>query len=156
MSHYNQPRLLHDVDECVLLVSAAVYVCTEQHKILAHDERVLKILPNKVTLPFILLHQTGFTKRFVELCQSLCQTGMNFHSLEGVIGNMRWKKYKEKRQLYQHMVDNYNYIRLNMSKLREMCIPMSNIKFCLYINILILFCLETLILIFVILFLPYF
>ena len=29
MSHYNQPCLLHDVDECVLLVSA-VYVCTEQ------------------------------------------------------------------------------------------------------------------------------
>ena len=29
MSH-NQPCLLHDVDECVLLVGA-VYVCTEQH-----------------------------------------------------------------------------------------------------------------------------
>ncbi len=108
MSHYNQPRLLHDVDECVLLVSA-VYVCSEQHKVLAHDERVLKQLPEKIkfTVPFILLHQTGFTKRFVELCQSLCQTGMNFHSLEGVIGNMRWKKYEEKRQLYQHMVDSY-------------------------------------------------
>ena len=32
---------------------------------------------------------------------------MNFHSLEGVIGNMRWKKYEEKRQLYQQMVDTY-------------------------------------------------
>lgn len=36
---------------------------------------------------------------------SLCQTGMNSHSLEGVIGNMRWKKYEEKRQLYLQMVD---------------------------------------------------
>ena len=35
---------------------------------------------------------------------------MNFHSLEGVIGNMRWKKYEEKRQLYQQMVDSYKQL----------------------------------------------
>ena len=85
-SRYNQPRIIHDVDDFVLLVSS-VYVCDGGHKLLAHDERVLKLLP-KDTIPFILLHQTGFTIRFVELCQSLCQTGMNFHSLQGVIGHV--------------------------------------------------------------------
>ena len=106
MSQHTQPRLLHDIDECVLLVSA-VYVCMEQHKILAHDERILTLLRGKIQVPFVLLHQTGFTTRFVEICESLCQTGMNFHSLEGVIGNMRWKKYEEKTQMYQQTLESY-------------------------------------------------
>ena len=104
MTRYTQPRLIHGVDDVVLLVSA-VYVCEEKHKILGHDERILRMLRGKVSYPFILLHQTGFTATFVEMCQSLCQAGMNFHSLEGVFGNMRWKKYEEKVQMYRQFVD---------------------------------------------------
>ena len=99
-STHNQPRVLHDIDDIVLLVSA-VYVCEEQHRMIAHDQRIMNQLPDNRVFPFVLLHQTGFTMRFVELVQSLCQSGMNFHSLEGVISNMRWKQYEAKRQLYQ-------------------------------------------------------
>ena len=56
-------------------------------------------------IPFILLHQSGFTLRFVELCHSLCQTGMNFHSLEGIIGHICWKRYEERRQIYRTYVE---------------------------------------------------
>ena len=95
-STHNQPRVLHDIDDIVLLVSA-VYVCEEQHRMIAHDQRIMNQLPDNIVFPFVLLHQTGFTMRFVELVQSLWQSGMNFHSLEGVISNMRWKQYEAKR-----------------------------------------------------------
>ena len=93
-----------------MLLVSAVYKCDHGHKLLARDERVLKVLPSsKSIIPFVL-HQTGFTSIFIELCQSLCQTGMNFHSLEGVIGHMRWKRFEERRQLYQHSVHAYRQL----------------------------------------------
>lgn len=120
MTRHTQPRLLHDVDDVVLLVTA-VYVCEEKHKILGHDERILSMLADQITLPFILLHQTGFTMRFVEMCQSLCQAGMNFHSLEGVIGNMRWKKFEEKTQMFRQFADAHR--RLHACEERQCVIP---------------------------------
>ena len=30
---------------------------------------------------------------------------MNFHSVEGVIGHMRWKRYEEKRRIYQTYIE---------------------------------------------------
>lgn len=50
-SGHCQPRLLHDVDDVVLLVSA-VYACSEGHKILAHDERIVSMLPREM-VPFV-------------------------------------------------------------------------------------------------------
>lgn len=66
MTQYTQPRLLHDIEEVVLLVTA-MYFCEEKHKILGHDKRILLFLSFHCIKP--------------EMCQSLCQTGMNFHSL---------------------------------------------------------------------------
>ena len=79
------PRTIHNVNDVVLLVSA-IYACEDGHRILAHDARVLKMITSPSLVPFVLLHQTGFTKEFVDLCTSMCHNGMNFHSLEAVIG----------------------------------------------------------------------
>ena len=80
-SSHLQPRLIHSIEDFVLLVSA-VYTCEEGHRILAHDQRILSSLPCKDMIPFTLIHKTGFTTNFVNLCGSLCQIGINFHSLE--------------------------------------------------------------------------
>lgn len=50
-------------------------------------------------IPFVL-HKTGFTTNFVNLCASLCQNGMNFHSLEAVINHRRWEFFESRRKTY--------------------------------------------------------
>ena len=65
-----QPRLVHDMDNVVLLVSA-VYICENRHKLLAHDESVLKCFPSCCMIPFVLLSQTGFTSQLVNTCTLL-------------------------------------------------------------------------------------
>ena len=99
-SPYAQPRLIHDIENFVYLVSA-VYVCELGHRILAHDQRILDMLPCKDMVPFVLVHKSGFTSNFVCLCASLCQNGMNFHSLEGVIHHRHWEFFESRRSIYQ-------------------------------------------------------
>ena len=69
------PRTIHDVNDVVLLF---IYACEDGLRILAHDARVLKMITSPSLVPFVLLHQTGFTKEFVDLCTSMCHNGMNF------------------------------------------------------------------------------
>lgn len=96
-SMHKQPRLIHDIEDFVLLVSV-VYECQEGHRTLAHDQRVLNKLPCKAMVPFVLIDKSGFTANFVNFCGSLCQTGMNFHSLEAVIGHRRWEYFASSKQ----------------------------------------------------------
>ncbi len=100
------PRTLHDVKAVVLLVSA-IYVCENGHKTLAHDTRVLEMITCPSLVPFVLLHQTGFTKEFVDLCTSMCHSGMNFHSLEAVIGKTRWQHHIYMKQNYESLVQQF-------------------------------------------------
>ena len=99
------PRILHDVKDTVLLISA-IYVCEDGHKTLAHDARVLKLISQPL-VPFVLLHQTGFTKEFVDLCTSVCHSGMNFHSLQAVIGKTRWHYHICRKQRYDSLVQQF-------------------------------------------------
>lgn len=62
LSHWNdgssvstQPRILHDTHNIVLLVSA-VYVCENSHKLLAHDEVILKHFPTYRMVPWTCAH----------------------------------------------------------------------------------------------------
>ena len=87
-----QPRLIHDMDNVVLLVSA-VYRCENGHKLLAHDDSILKCFPLKSMIPFILLSRTGFTRQFVNACTSLCRRGLNFYNIETMIIERRWLMY---------------------------------------------------------------
>lgn len=96
---YKNPRVIHDVENIVLLVSA-VYVCGSGHKLVAHHNWILDMLPSKTGVPFLLLHRTGFTRRFVNIVDSFCQTGMNFYSLEAAISHARWQRFEEQKQIY--------------------------------------------------------
>lgn len=117
-SSQHQPRLIHDVEDFVLLVSA-VYACEEGHKILAHDERILRMLPCKSMIPFILLHKIGFTTNFVNFCGSLCQSGMNFRSLESVIIHIRWQYHLSREQLYLCYVKHSSIASTNEECIRN-------------------------------------
>ena len=99
---HQQPRLIHDISDIVFLVSA-VYVCDNGHKTLAHDPYILKAMPHS-SITFVLLHQTGFTRAFVDLCSSLCYNGMNFNSLEGTIKKLRWENFIQKKSMYEYLV----------------------------------------------------
>ena len=99
---YKQPRLIHDVDNVVFLVSA-VYTCENGHKLLATDSRLLNKLPSKTQIPFVLLHKTGFTRTFVNMVDSFCQTGMNFYSLEAAISHARWQRFEQNKEISLEM-----------------------------------------------------
>ena len=51
-SNAKQHRTLHGIDNIVLLISA-VYTCNSKHKILAHDDVILELVP-KTSIPFCL------------------------------------------------------------------------------------------------------
>jgi len=93
-----QPRVLHGMNDKVLLVSA-VYSCEKRHKLLAHDETVLKQLPSHL-IPFCLLHKTGFTQELVDTCQAFCRQGINFYCMETLILEKRWENFARKVQLH--------------------------------------------------------
>lgn len=85
-----QPRLLHDMHNVVLLVSAT-YVCQNNHRLLAHDESILKLLPDQRMTPFVLLHKAGFTSNFVDTCTALGTHGSNFYNIETFVIERRWE-----------------------------------------------------------------
>jgi len=92
-----QPRALHGMNDVVLLISA-VYSCNNRHRILAHDELVLDLLPES-SIPFCLLHQTGFTKDLVDTCTTFCRQGVNFYTMETLILERRWQTFSRKQEL---------------------------------------------------------
>ena len=91
------PRVLHGISDQVLLVSA-VYSCEKRHKILAHDEIVLKQLTSHL-IPFCLLHKTSFTRELVDICQAFCRQGINFYCMETLILEKRWESFVRKEYL---------------------------------------------------------
>ena len=44
---------------------------------------------------------------FVDLCTSMCHNGMNFHSLEAVIGKTRWHYHIGRKQKYESIVQQF-------------------------------------------------
>lgn len=93
-----QPRLIHDLTNIVYLVSA-VYTCENKHRLLAHDDSVLKTIPARSIIPFVLLCRTGLTLELVDMCTSLCTHGMNFHKIETFIIEKRWETYAKKQDM---------------------------------------------------------
>ena len=91
-----QPRMLHGISDIVLLVSAA-YSCSNRHRILAHDQLILKLVPSS-NVPFCLLHQTGFTKDLVDTCTTFCKQGINFYCMETLILERRWQTFARRQE----------------------------------------------------------
>ena len=76
-----QPRVLH----ILVLLAGATYICTNGHICLSHNARILKLFPPEIEIPFCLLHRTGLTTEFVEMCHSFVSKGMNFFNIESLI-----------------------------------------------------------------------
>ena len=94
-----QPRVLHayGINDKVLLVST-VYSCEKRHKLLAHDEIILKQIPSHL-IYFCLLHKTGFTRELFDTCQAFCRQGINFYCMETLIIEKRWETFVKKQYL---------------------------------------------------------
>ena len=98
-SSSTQPRVLHDMHNIVLLVSA-VYMCDNGHKLLAHDTSVLKRFPTHRVIPFVLLSRTGFTMDLVNTCTSLCTHGMNFYKIETFVAERRLDTFSKQHDMH--------------------------------------------------------
>ena len=75
-----QPRTLHGYEDIVFLVSV-VYICDNNHRLLARDERVLQCIPSNISLPFELFYCTGFTQELASMCTAFVWNGLNFRTL---------------------------------------------------------------------------
>ena len=118
-----QPRLLHDSERITLLVSAT-YVCVNNHRLLAHDESILKLFPEHHMIPFELLHRAGFTRNCMDTCIALVTRGLNFHNVESFIAERRWEAFERQK----HLVTLHQRIRgESMSSLDFWSSPYSNV-----------------------------
>ena len=83
-----QPRLLHDTQHVTLLVGA-IYSCSEtNHKVHSTDPRILAKLSCS-SLPFHLLHRSGFTHEFVNYVVSLAKEGLPIAAIARHIQRLR-------------------------------------------------------------------
>lgn len=97
-SSTSQPRLLHDIHNVALLVSAT-YICENKHRLLAHDECILKCFTAQRMIPFVLLFRTGFTLEFIDTCMSLVTHGLNFYNIESFITERRWETFARQQDM---------------------------------------------------------
>ena len=101
-SESKQPRILQGVDNIVVLVSI-VYVCDNMHKMVAHDDIILKSFPSADMMPFLLLHRTGFTR--VVFAQHCAGEELTFTICDRICENQAYGiiinfEIQEKRQLW--------------------------------------------------------
>ena len=82
-----QPRLLHDIDSMVVLISCQ-YVCPNNHHYLTTDPRILEVMKSE-DIPFVLLHKSGFVKSFVHRVIGLISEGMTIAAVERFITEQR-------------------------------------------------------------------
>ena len=82
-----QPRLLHDTDGIILLVSA-LYRCSNDHLVYSTDARLMQKISTPY-LPVVLLHRTGFTASFIKHVISLVQEGLSMSSIARHIQRVR-------------------------------------------------------------------
>ena len=97
-SSTSQPRLLHDIHNVALLVSAT-YICENRHRVLAHDECILKCFTAQRMIPFVLLFRTGFTLEFIDTCMALVTRGLNFYNIESFITEKRWETFARQQDM---------------------------------------------------------
>ena len=87
-SKYN-PRLLHDVNSNVLLLSR-IYSCKCGHEVYGHHPKLIENELVHPFLPFLLWHSTGFTLSFVDYVEqsSIC-SGASMQQCEKVFQQNR-------------------------------------------------------------------
>jgi hypothetical protein len=83
----------------VVLLVSATYVCENNHRLLAHDESILKHFPERRMIPFELQHRAGFTLNFLDTCTALVTHGLNFYNIESFIIERRWEAFERQKHL---------------------------------------------------------
>lgn len=86
-SHGMEPRLLHCVENIVVLISP-MYQCEYGHSLSATDPQLLAKL-SPAYIPFVLLHRTGFTRHFINTVVLLFREGVTIQGIERHIQRMR-------------------------------------------------------------------
>ena len=131
-----QPRIIHTIDNLVLLVSA-VYICENHHRLLAHDEAVLECFSIRCAIPFVLVHRTGFARDFVTMCTSLVRGGMNFYAIESLILERRWETFLREHsrfQLHQRITQSASCERRDLSSSPLSHCPSNNLLSTVFLN----------------------
>ena len=82
------PRLLHDLNNMVLLVPA-VYACDNGHETVATDPYILQKFPEEEHIPFILFHRSGVIREFARIIIGLSIEGLSFSAAERFIKTRR-------------------------------------------------------------------
>lgn len=90
-----------------MLLVSRIYICENHHVSQAHDEKVLKLLPRSLQVPFVLLHKTGYTQSFVEQLLFLTNNGMNFYNIESTISQARWDHHSQIENKFWMDVNDY-------------------------------------------------
>ena len=87
----HSPRLLHDVNNIVVLVPA-IYVCGNGHEVLATDPRILLLFPEEEYIPFILFHRSGVMRSFARMLINPAIEGLSFSTIEKFVKTQRQQK----------------------------------------------------------------
>jgi len=122
MNHWNdgttegkKPRILHAMKNVVYLVSA-VYTCNNHHEVLAHDERLLKQLPTRLIVPFLLFHRTGITRCLADMIIALTIKGLNFYNIESLILEQRWEYFSRQQDMYEIDETSVDFFDMPLAK----------------------------------------
>ena len=99
-SPHSMPRSIFSVQERVLLVSC-VYLCGNNHQVIAHDAELLKSVRQAgVRIPFILFHKSGMTKELHNFVSSSIQAGLCIQDIESMLLNLYSSHHSSRAYLY--------------------------------------------------------
>ena len=93
-----QPRLIHDVNSNVLLLSR-IYLCSNGHEVYGHHAGLLNQLKS-VNTPFLLWHSTGFTTSFMDHINQLMSYGISMQQCEQILKDNRVRLFYEILESY--------------------------------------------------------
>ena len=102
------PRKLYGIESTVLLLSR-MYRCSMcKTSFLAHDARIL-CQGHPQSVPFVLLHKSGFTRALVDMIHGLVRQGMSFYAMETLLAENYWTRYCSRQvALVSSMAPNFN------------------------------------------------
>ena len=97
------PRPLYGSDGVTFLISR-VYSCKSGHKIIAHDARILDMIPDSSEIPFMLFHRMGVTRELASLAKMFVFCGMSFSEIHEVVTQRYLDKYTLRKTTYERDV----------------------------------------------------
>jgi hypothetical protein len=97
----NVPRTLFDCNKGSTFLVSRVYRCPRNHEILAHDENILKLFPQRDRLPFILSHIGGLTRELYDYIISHSSCGFKISQIEHILKQQKLEDFEIRRQMFE-------------------------------------------------------